>query len=163
MSCALCLSWFSRRHWCRASCRSVSPRVRNPSFLLVVVRPYLVIVSPNCSHNYCLLHVAKTGHLKCYLYNVRASTGSSYASLCTRRRSGRFRCGAQGVKSMARRASGTLGAGSWVGGTARLLMNPADVPIRCSPLKVSRPDQKPITHARLIGSWAARENLSTRW
>ena len=36
-------------------------RVRNPSFLYVVVRLYLVIVNSNCSHNYCLLHIAKNG------------------------------------------------------------------------------------------------------
>ena len=32
-----------------------------PSFLHVVVRLYLVIVNSNCSHNCCLLRVAKTG------------------------------------------------------------------------------------------------------
>ena len=68
VSCALCWSWLSRRHWCRTLYRSVSPRVRNPSFLHVVVRLYLVIVNSNCSHNYCLLHIAKTGHLRCCLY-----------------------------------------------------------------------------------------------
>ena len=36
-----------------------------PSFLHVVVRLYLVIVNSHCSHNYCLLHIAKTGHLRC--------------------------------------------------------------------------------------------------
>ena len=40
-----------------------------PSFLHVVVRLYLVIVNSNCSHNNCLLHIAKTGHLRCCLYN----------------------------------------------------------------------------------------------
>ena len=40
-----------------------------PSFLLdVVVRLYLVIVNSNFSHNYCLLHIAKTGHLRCCPY-----------------------------------------------------------------------------------------------
>ena len=39
-----------------------------PSFLHVVVQLYLVIVNSNCSHNYCLLHIAKTGHLRCCLY-----------------------------------------------------------------------------------------------
>ena len=40
-----------------------------PSFLLgIVVRLYLVIVKSDCSHNYCLLHIAKTGHLRCCLY-----------------------------------------------------------------------------------------------
>ena len=35
-----------------------------PSFLLdVAVRLYIVIVNSNCSHNYCLLHIAKTGPL----------------------------------------------------------------------------------------------------
>ena len=48
--CALCWSWLSRRHWCRTYYRSVSPRVRNSKF------------------NYCLLHIAKTGHLRCCLY-----------------------------------------------------------------------------------------------
>ena len=51
----------SRRHWCRVSCRSVSPRVRNPSFFLVVVRICLVIVNSHCSHNYCLLHMVENG------------------------------------------------------------------------------------------------------
>ena len=44
-----------------------------PSFLLhVVVRLYLVIVNSNCSHSYCLLHIAKTGHLRCYLYKNKS-------------------------------------------------------------------------------------------
>ena len=34
ISCALCGSWLPRRHWCRPLFRSVSPRVRNPSFFL---------------------------------------------------------------------------------------------------------------------------------
>ena len=42
-----------------------------PSFLHVVVRLHLVIVNSNCSHNYCLLHIAKTGHLRCCLYTHR--------------------------------------------------------------------------------------------
>ena len=43
-----------------------------PSFLLdVVVRLYLVIVNSDCSHNYCLLHIAKTGHLRCGPYTLR--------------------------------------------------------------------------------------------
>ena len=41
-----------------------------PSFLHVVVRLYLVIVNSNCSHNCCLLHIAKTGHLRCCLYTI---------------------------------------------------------------------------------------------
>ena len=37
-----------------------------PSFLLdVVVRLYLVIVNSDCSHNYCMLHIAKTGSVRC--------------------------------------------------------------------------------------------------
>ena len=40
-------------------------------FLDVVVRLCLVIVNSNCSHNYCLLHIAKTGHLRCVLYTPR--------------------------------------------------------------------------------------------
>ena len=32
VSCALCWSWLSRRHWCRTFCRSVSPRIRNSKF-----------------------------------------------------------------------------------------------------------------------------------
>ena len=40
-----------------------------PSFLLdVVIRFYLVIVNSDCSHNYCLLHIAKTGSLRCGPY-----------------------------------------------------------------------------------------------
>ena len=43
-----------------------------PKFLLeVVVRLYLVIVNSDCSHNYCMLHIAKTGHLRCYPYTTR--------------------------------------------------------------------------------------------
>ena len=35
-----------------------------PSFLLdVVVRLCLVIVNSDCSHNYCMLHIAKAGSL----------------------------------------------------------------------------------------------------
>ena len=71
ISCVLCWSWLSRCHWFRTSCRSVSPRIRNPSFLHVVVRLYLVIVSSNCSHNCCLLNIAKTGHLRRCLYTSR--------------------------------------------------------------------------------------------
>ena len=37
-----------------------------PSFILdVAVRLYLVIVNPDCSQNYCMLHIAKTGPLRC--------------------------------------------------------------------------------------------------
>ena len=43
-----------------------------PSFLLeVVVRLDLVIVNSDCSHNYCLLHMANTGHLRCCPYTHR--------------------------------------------------------------------------------------------
>ena len=75
VSCALCWSWLSRRHWCWTSYRAVSPRIRNPSFLLdVVVRLFLVIVNSNCSHNYCVLHIAKTGHLMCLSLHLWAQT-----------------------------------------------------------------------------------------
>ena len=60
VSCALCWSWLSRRHWCRTSYRAVSPRMRNSKFLLnVVVGLHVVIVNSKCSHDYCLLHIAK--------------------------------------------------------------------------------------------------------
>ena len=40
-----------------------------PSFLLdVVVRLCLVIVNSDCSHNSCILYIAKTGPLRCCLY-----------------------------------------------------------------------------------------------
>ena len=40
-----------------------------PSFLLdVVVRLGLVIVNSDCSHNSCMLHIAKTGPLRCCPY-----------------------------------------------------------------------------------------------
>ena len=42
-----------------------------PSFLHVVVRLCLVIVNSNCSHNYCLLQIAKTGHLRCCIYRKK--------------------------------------------------------------------------------------------
>ena len=43
-----------------------------PSFLLdVVVRLYLVIVNSDCSHSYCLLHIAKILHLRCCLFTTR--------------------------------------------------------------------------------------------
>ena len=42
-----------------------------PSFLLdVAARLFLVIVNSDCSHNYCLLHIAKAGHLRCCLYKL---------------------------------------------------------------------------------------------
>ena len=44
-----------------------------PSFFHVVARLYLVVVNSNCSHNYCLLQIAKTGHLRCCLYRGKAS------------------------------------------------------------------------------------------
>ena len=41
-----------------------------PSFLLdVVVRLCLVIVNSDCDHNHCMLHIAKTGPLRCCPYN----------------------------------------------------------------------------------------------
>ena len=40
-----------------------------PSFLLdVVVRLCTVIVNSDCSHNSCMLHIAKTGPLRCCPY-----------------------------------------------------------------------------------------------
>ena len=41
-----------------------------PSFHHVVVRLYLVIVNWHCSHNYCLLHIAEMGHLRCRIYKT---------------------------------------------------------------------------------------------
>ena len=57
-------SWWSRCHWCRASCRSVSPRRRNTksrvlsfwilkSTYALVVRLYSVIVNFICSQIVC--------------------------------------------------------------------------------------------------------------
>ena len=52
-----------------------------PSFLLdVVVRLYFVIVNSNCSHNYCLLHIAKISHSRCCLY--RAWSGDTPQPWC---------------------------------------------------------------------------------
>ena len=45
--------------------------------------------------------------------NVPASIGSSFAGHCRRGRSGRFRCGDHGAKSIACKASGTHRADSW--------------------------------------------------
>ena len=71
VSCALCWSWFSRCHWCRTCHRSVSPRIRNSKFLLdVEVRLCLVIVNSDCSHNSCMLHIPKTGPLRCCPYKI---------------------------------------------------------------------------------------------
>ena len=43
-----------------------------PSFLLdVVVRLYLVIVNSDCGHNHCMLHIVKTGSLRCCPYTTR--------------------------------------------------------------------------------------------
>ena len=43
---------------------SFQRRLSFSSFLLeVVVRLYLVIVNSDCSHNCCMLHIAKTGYL----------------------------------------------------------------------------------------------------
>ena len=42
------------------------------SFLHVVVQLYLVIVNSNCSHNYCLLHIAKTGSFAVFFFTVAA-------------------------------------------------------------------------------------------
>ena len=54
-----------------------------PSFLHVAVRLYLVIVNSNCSHNYCLLHIAKTGHLRCCLYNIKMLKSLWCPKLCS--------------------------------------------------------------------------------
>ena len=42
-------------------------RTQSKFLLEVAVRLYFVIVNSYCSHNYCLLHIAKTGHLRCCL------------------------------------------------------------------------------------------------
>ena len=80
-------------------------------------------------------------------------------SRCGRWSPGRFRCGAQGVRSMDCKASGTHRAVSWRRRTARLLRNP----IRCSSLGVSRPNQWLVTHG--CRSWLplASENPFTQW
>ena len=39
-------------------------------FLMLVVRLYLVIVNSDCSHNYCMLHIAETAHLRCCPYII---------------------------------------------------------------------------------------------
>ena len=83
-SCALCGrcsgSWWSRCHWCRASCRSVSPRIRNTkcrvlSFLMLqfMLQSDCILWSSISSeakllHTFC---IAKTGHLRCCLYTPR--------------------------------------------------------------------------------------------
>ena len=62
-----------------------------PSFLLdVAVRLYLVIVHSDCSHNYCLLHIAKTGHLRWSLQqpHVRFHGVNLEAEPCPTRRRG---------------------------------------------------------------------------
>ena len=54
-----------------------------PSFLLdVVVRLCLVIVNSDCSHNSCILHIAKTGPLKCCPYTSRRLQQTAVS--CTR-------------------------------------------------------------------------------
>ena len=59
--------WFIRQHFTTHTQFQVQS-----SFLLdVVVRLYPVIVNSNCSHNYSLLHIAKTGFLRCCLYTLR--------------------------------------------------------------------------------------------
>ena len=71
-----------------------------------------------------------------------ASMGSSYAGLRKRGRPGIFKCGDHGVQSISFKASGTHRAGSW-----RPFMTPAGEPTRCSSVSVSRPNQRPATHA----------------
>ena len=52
---------------------SFTTHAQFPSFLLeVVVRLYLVIVNSDCSHNYCMLHIAITGFLRCCPYKFGA-------------------------------------------------------------------------------------------
>ena len=75
VSCALWWSWLSRRHWCRTSHRSVHHAYAIPSFLLeVVVRLYLVIVNSDCSHNYCMLHIAKNGSFEVLSFHLPTVT-----------------------------------------------------------------------------------------
>ena len=61
-----------------------------PSFLLdLLVRPCLVIVNSDCSHNSCMLHIAKTGPLRCCPYRlqtIRPKRPSIALLLPTRRR-----------------------------------------------------------------------------
>ena len=69
------ISFWRSTQWCRTSCRWVSPRVRDPSFLLdVVVRLYLVIVNSNCSHKLLLVAHRENGHLRCGLYTTQSVT-----------------------------------------------------------------------------------------
>ena len=44
-----------------------------PSFLDVVVRLCLVIVNSDCSHHSCMVHIAKTGPLRCCSYMSQRS------------------------------------------------------------------------------------------
>ena len=44
-----------------------------------------MIVNFICSHNYCLLHIAKTGHLRCCLYIFRLLFGCSSTLSCGNR------------------------------------------------------------------------------
>ena len=73
VSCASCLSWLSRCHWCRTSHRSVSPRTRNSKYkvlLDVAVRLCPVIVNSNCIPNSGIFHIAKTCLLMCCLHKA---------------------------------------------------------------------------------------------
>ena len=101
-SCALCGrcsgSWWSRCHWCRASCRSVSPRIRNTkcrvlSFWILqpncalVVRLYSVIVNFSCNQILAHFYIAKTGHLRCCLYTPRRLQWTAFSckrSICNK-------------------------------------------------------------------------------
>ena len=60
-----------------------------PSFLLdVVVRLYLVIVNSDCSHNYCMLHIAKNGSfevLSLQAHSVTQSTSLPLSISCIAR------------------------------------------------------------------------------
>ena len=71
----------SRCHWCRASCRSVSPRIRNTkcrvlSFCMLqsncalAVRLFSVIVNFICNQILAHFCIAKTGHLRCCLCGI---------------------------------------------------------------------------------------------
>ena len=69
VSCALCWSCLSRRHRCRTSGRSVSPRKRNSKFTSWCYSPTL-----SCQRQlrlYYMLHIANTGQLECCPHTSR--------------------------------------------------------------------------------------------
>ena len=62
------ITWISKKnpctficqiYRCRTSCRSVSPRTCDPSFLVDVAVPFLFVIVNSNWHDYCLLHIAK--------------------------------------------------------------------------------------------------------